>query len=138
MSDETIPIPRPLANQILHHAQASPDLEICGLIGGRDGMPTSCYPLANIASPANRRFAAAPREQIEAMRTMRERGETLFAIFHSHPSTPPLPSASDLEQAGYPEALHLIVSLNTKGVLEMRGFRLVGGRDFSEVSLRLE
>jgi proteasome lid subunit RPN8/RPN11 len=67
---------------------------------------------------------------------MRERGEELFGIYHSHPKTPPLPSKSDLAQAAYPEALYLIISLNTKGVLEMRGFRLQGNR-YEEVELQL-
>jgi hypothetical protein len=30
----------------------------------------------------------------------------------------------DLEQAAYPDALYLIISLNTKGILEMRGFKI--------------
>jgi proteasome lid subunit RPN8/RPN11 len=59
---------------------------------------------------------------------MREQGEELFGIYHSHPHSPAEPSDTDLRQAGYPEALYLIVSLNTKGVLEMRGFRLRDGQ----------
>ncbi len=69
-----------------------------------------------------------PRDQIEAMRDMREHNEELFGIYHSHPHSPAEPSATDLEQAEYPEALYIIVSLNTKGVLEMRGFRLKEGK----------
>jgi len=71
-----------------------------------------------------------------ALRLMRERGEELFAIYHSHPSSPATPSIIDLEEAGYPEALYLIISLNTKGVLEVRGFRL-NGHDAKEVPLEL-
>ena len=55
---------------------------------------------------------------------MRENGEELFAIYHSHPHAPATPSATDLQQAAYPTALYLIISLNTKGVLELQGFRL--------------
>ena len=65
--------------------------------------------------------------QIEAMRQMREQGETLFAIYHSHPHAPAEPSHLDIEQANYPEALYLIISLNTKGVLELRAFTLQHG-----------
>jgi proteasome lid subunit RPN8/RPN11 len=78
-----------------------------------------------------------PEEQIEAMRKMRSKGEELFAIYHSHPSTPPKPSAIDLDQANYPGILHIIISLNTKGVLEMRGFRIDDHHDVEEVALRL-
>jgi hypothetical protein len=30
-----------------------------------------------------------------------------------------------LELAAYPDALYLIISLNTKGILEMRGFHII-------------
>ena len=61
------------------------------------------------------------------MKTMRENGETLFAIYHSHPSAPPEPSIHDLEGLGYPDALYLIISLNIKGVLEMRAWQRADG-----------
>jgi len=68
---------------------------------------------------------------------MRERGEELFAIFHSHPAAPAEPSALDMAQAGYPDALYLIVSLGTCGVLELRGFRIEASGGFAEVPLQL-
>ena len=117
-------LPRTLINQLLQHAQRSSSTEVCGLIGGKDGVATRCYPVANIASVPRRLFAMDPALQIAAMRAMREGGEELFAIYHSHPDSPPLPSATDLAQANYPDVLYLIISLHTRGVLEMRGFRL--------------
>ena len=69
---------------------------------------------------------------------MREQQEELFAIYHSHPTAPAEPSATDLEMANYPDALYLIISLNTKGVLEMRGFRLNRHKVVSEVELLLK
>jgi proteasome lid subunit RPN8/RPN11 len=129
-------LPRFIVNQLLHQAQVNSQGEICGLIGARNGTPSNCYLVNNIASDPQRQFFMDPKGQIEAMRCMRERGEELFGIYHSHPKTPPLPSKSDLAQAAYPEALYLIISLNTKGVLEMRGFRLQGNR-YEEVELQL-
>jgi hypothetical protein len=41
-----------------------------------------------------------------------------------------------LELAAYPDALYLIISLDTKGILEMRGFYL-HGHSSREVSLVL-
>lgn len=55
---------------------------------------------------------------------MRNQGEELFAIYHSHPTAPAQPSSADLELAAYPDAVYLIISLNTKGILELRGFRI--------------
>ena len=120
----SITLPRTLVNTMLHHAQLSPASEVCGLIAERDGVPSRCYQVANVAGEPAHLFQMDPRGQIDAMRAMRERGENLFAIYHSHPDSPPVPSAIDLNQAGYPDALYLIISLGTKGVLEMRGWRL--------------
>ena len=120
----TVSLPRGLINQLLHHAQRSGSDEVCGLIGAKGGVPVRCYPIANVAAMPQRLFAMDPAQQIAAMRTMREGDEELFAIYHSHPDSPPLPSATDLAQANYPDVLYLIISLHTRGVLEMRGFRL--------------
>jgi proteasome lid subunit RPN8/RPN11 len=125
---ESLILPRQLVNQILHQAQSSPDREVCGLITAKNGRPRRCIPVANVSDQPQRLFAMDPKQQIDAQRRMREQGEELFGIYHSHPHSPAEPSDADLEQAGYPEALYIIVSLNTKGVLEMRGFRLRNGK----------
>jgi len=124
MTPEEIQIPRKLTNQLLHLAQISPDYEVCGLIGSKNGLPTHCYPVKNTAEHPQQRFLLDTRQQIATMAKMRELGEDLFAIYHSHPTAPAQPSSHDLEQAAYPEALYLIISLNTKGILEMRGFKI--------------
>jgi len=138
MPPEEIELPRPLVNQLLHCAQISPNAEVCGLIGARAGEPHTCYPVRNASDAPDVRFRLDAGEQISAMRQMRERGEELFAIFHSHPTSPAEPSPRDLAEAAYPEALYLIISLNTKGVLEMRGFELTEDNAFKEVKLLLK
>lgn len=126
MTTTDIEISRKLTNQLLHLAQLSPDNEICGLVGSKNGTPSTCYPIVNIAEQPQQRFMLDAKQQIAAMATMRNEGEKLFAIYHSHPTAPAQPSIYDLEAAAYPDALYLIISLNTKGVLEMRGFKIIG------------
>ncbi len=133
-----IQLPRELVNQLLQQAQSSPDMEICGLIGGHHNSATSCYPVKNVAENPGHRFWMDPKQQITAMRNMREKQESLFAIYHSHPDAPPEPSATDLETANYPETLQIIISLNIKGVLEMRGFFLRDNNQVEEVTLTLK
>jgi proteasome lid subunit RPN8/RPN11 len=127
---------RPLVNQLLTHAQHSPEVEVCGLVGRNREGHYQVYPVANVASEADHLFTMEPKQQIDAMRRMRENGEELFAIYHSHPHAPAEPSLRDLEEAAYPDALYLIISLNTKGVLEMQGFRLHDG-EVAGVELQL-
>lgn len=136
-SDLTATLPRPLVNRILHQAQCSAEREVCGLIGGRDDTPVNLYPVANIAADPRTRYEMDPREQIAAQRAMRERGEALWAIYHSHPQSPPVPSAEDVKRLSHPAALYLIISLNTKGVLELRGFRVAGAM-LQPVTLTIE
>lgn len=137
-SSPPIEFPRAVVNQLLHSAQLYPEREVCGLIGARCGIPATVYVVDNIAEPPESRFSLDPQHHIAAIRTMRECGEELFAIFHSHPSSPAEPSDLDLEQAAYPDALYLIISLGTRGVLELRAFRLEASGRFAEVPLQLQ
>jgi hypothetical protein len=50
-------------------------------------------------------------------------GELLWANLWSQPQAAAVPPASELREG----LLSLVVSLNTKGVLEMRAWRLIGG-----------
>lgn len=117
---------RMLATRLLFEAQKQPDAEVCGFLSQRDGIPYEIYPVTNVAADPARRFEMDPAGQIAALRNMRDRGEEMLAIYHSHPSAPPEPSVHDLEGLGYPQALYLIISLNIKGVLEMRAWQRDG------------
>ena len=138
MPTPEIRLPRHLVNQLLHHAQSAPETEVCGLVGARDGLACSCYLVKNIATEPERRYLLDHEEHVATLREMEARGEALFGIFHSHPAAPAEPSATDLELAAYPDALYLIISLDTKGVLELRGFRIAAEKQVSEVELLLE
>ncbi len=52
-----------------------------------------------------------PAEVLAAFRDIEAHGWRLGAIVHSHPTTPATPSATDLQEAHYPEALLVIVGL---------------------------
>ncbi len=125
MTRQAIHLPRKITQQLLALAQLTPEQEICGLIGALQGIPCQCYPVPNRAADPKRHFEMDGKAQIAAMKTLRERGESLFAIYHSHPHSQAFPSAKDIDQAHYPDCLYLIISLATKGVLELRGYRIV-------------
>lgn len=131
-----ISLPLHITQQILHHAQSLPNQEVCGLIGSRDDCPCSCYPIENMAKNPQQAFLLHDQQQIAAFVSLREKKETLFAIYHSHPTAAAVPSATDIALNNYPDPLHLIISLNTKGVLELRGFKIVANQ-VQEVVLKL-
>jgi proteasome lid subunit RPN8/RPN11 len=127
-------LPRPLVRRIVRQARQAPDEEICGLLAGNKTGFTRCYPVPNVAPDKRRRFEMDPKGLIDALRTMREAGEELAAIYHSHPDSPPRPSATDIARSEYPGVLYLIISLRGRTAPELRGFRL-RGRRFAEVPL---
>jgi len=119
---QTISIPRTLANRLLTLAQFSPDEEICGLISNDSNNKYRVYPIDNVADRPNCVFEMDPQQQIDAFKNIRQAQQNLFAIYHSHPTSDAIPSARDLHDSAYSEALNIIISLNTKGVLDMRGY----------------
>jgi [CysO sulfur-carrier protein]-S-L-cysteine hydrolase len=123
----SLALPRTLVNRILTQAQQQPDTETCGLLGAYNNEAARYYPVRNIAADPATRFEMDPRQQVDVMKSMRENGEQLLAIVHSHPNSPPVPSVADMKEFGYPDAYYLIVSLDVKGVLEMRGYRCQNG-----------
>lgn len=140
--DAVLELPRSLVNQILAHAQQNPDEEICGLIsskktGSENSSTTKYYRITNAAKNKAQRFEMDGSEQIAAMKQMRERGEELMAIVHSHPDAPAIPSALDKENNNYPDVYYLVVSLDTKGVLQLRCFLQIEG-EFKPAELVLE
>jgi proteasome lid subunit RPN8/RPN11 len=98
---------------IVAHAREKSPEECCGLIGGlNQTTSSSIYPLRNVTPDPERAYEAAPEELFAAQRQMRERGEDLIAIYHSHPrSHHPVPSETDVKLAYYPAALYLIIGL---------------------------
>lgn len=133
---QTEKLPRQLINELLHHAQTYPEQEVCGLVGCKENKTFSFYRIQNAAANPVSRFQLDSKQHIESFRKMREKGEELFAIFHSHPNSPAEPSAADQAEAAYTDALYLIASLSTKGILTLRGFRL--SPEITEVMLTLK
>ena len=120
--NQNLSLPRPLINKILAHAQSNPEIEICGLIGNSSSQQKTYYPIDNIAKNPSCRFLMDAPQQIAAMKKMRDNKQQLLAIIHSHPKAAALPSQHDIDESNYKDVFYLIISLNTKGVLEMRAY----------------
>jgi len=120
-----ITLPSSHRNQILAHACETDPAECCGLIGGDDKKQSlSIYVLRNMAANANVAYEAAPEDLFAAQRQMRDRGEQLLGIYHSHPrSAEPAPSETDMRLAYYPQAIYFIIGLAGPQPV-MRAFRI--------------
>ena len=110
--------------RIFAHASDAKPNECCGLIGGENGEAHSTYRLHNVADNPQLAYEAAPEDLFAAQREMRERGEFLLGIYHSHPrSAEPVPSQTDVRLAYYPQAVYFIVGF-AGGQPVMRAFRI--------------
>ncbi|VTU02370.1 mov34 mpn pad-1 family protein : Putative metal-dependent protease of the PAD1/JAB1 superfamily OS=Singulisphaera acidiphila (strain ATCC BAA-1392 / DSM 18658 / VKM B-2454 / MOB10) GN=Sinac_2590 PE=4 SV=1: Prok-JAB [Gemmataceae bacterium] len=110
---ERLVIPAPLLDEVVAHARDTLPHECCGLLAGRiaDGSGTASvrYAIRNDAA-SETEYATNARDMLSAFRAMRDGGLELLAIYHSHPTSAPVPSRRDLASNTYGEtASHLIV-----------------------------
>ena len=109
----TIRLLREHLDAMIAHAREVAPAECCGLIGGgAEHNARTIYRLRNVTANPELAYEAAPEDLFAAQRQMRERGEELLAIYHSHPrAADPSPSETDVRLAYYPSATYLIVGL---------------------------
>lgn len=118
-------IPRNLYDGMVRQALAELPNECCGLLAGRVtaegvGAVSHRFPLVNaLASPTL--FESEPRGLFEATRAMREREVEVLAVYHSHPTTEPVPSRRDRELNHGEMVVNLIISLRGERP-EVRGW----------------
>jgi len=86
-------------DELLRLARAAHPHEACGLLLGADGRIVEVRPCANVHSQPSAHFEIDPQALIDAHRAARSGGPEVLGYFHSHPSGPPEPSATDRAQA---------------------------------------
>ena len=92
----TLHIPEAMYEEMVQHARAELPNECVGmLIGSADGTVTEYLPLVNeLKSPT--RFLTEPYSMLRAEKRCRELKLAVLAIFHSHPTSEPVPSRYDV------------------------------------------
>jgi len=111
-------VPAALYEAMVAQALAEQPNECCGLLAGTVegdlGRVVERYPLVNeLASPTE--YNAESRGLFLAHKDMRAKGLEELATYHSHPTSPPVPSRKDRERFFYVEgtegAVRVIISL---------------------------
>lgn len=121
-----IKIPRTIYNDIIAHAREGFPLEVCGILGGRDGVVETIYRMTN-TDASNEHFMMDPKEQFAVAKELRVRGVEMLAIYHSHPETPARPSEEDIRLALTPNVSYVIVSLMAPDTPVLKSFRISSG-----------
>ena len=114
-----------ILEQLIQHAKEAYPVEGCGLLAGR-GVAERFIAMRNV-SGSGLEYEMDPAELIHVLRQLRSSGEQLMAIYHSHPYGPAGLSDKDIEQAYYPEAAQVVVSLAEPQHPQAKAFRITGG-----------
>lgn len=105
-------------DRLLAHARTALPNECCGLLagsleetpGGPVGLVRWWHALGNVlASPTE--FESEPKSMFRAERDIQTRGLQVLAVYHSHPTSAPVPSKKDLARNYSQEVMNLILSL---------------------------
>jgi proteasome lid subunit RPN8/RPN11 len=108
-------VPADVLDAVVAHARETLPNECCGLLAGRVedgvGIATTRFAIVNdFASPTA--YHTNARDLLAAFRAMREDNLDVLAVYHSHPTSDPVPSRRDVAENTYGESVvHLIVGL---------------------------
>ena len=121
-----------------HHVALQLPEEACGLIAGEIDQSSyralAVFPTTNVLHSTTR-FKIDPQEQLDIFKQIEAEDWELLGIYHSHPNGPDEPSATDIAEAYYPEAVNLIWSYRTN-YWRMRGF-IIRDESVHEIPLHL-
>ncbi|HET6657772.1 MAG TPA: M67 family metallopeptidase [Gaiellaceae bacterium] len=114
-------VPPAVRSALVEHAEAESPNEACGVVVFRDGEAERYIPGRNLSESPYRYELEVPPDTW----FLEDEGYEL-AVFHSHVSSPPRPSRTDVENIGLWEGKpYLILSLHTG---ELAGWRIADGR----------
>ena len=119
-------ISRQMVDEMIAHAREEAPNECCGMIGGVDGQAMSIHRTRNAeASPF--RYSIDAQELLDTYNEIQASGQDLAAIYHSHTGSAAYPSQTDINLAGWPDTVYVIVSLQDSEDPDLRGFWIRDG-----------
>lgn len=123
---EYIEIPKSVLAAMEQHALEAHPNEACGILSGTDFRTCRIHRMTN-TDPSPVSYFMDPGEQFSLFKEIREEGERMLCIYHSHPVSEAYPSSKDIKLAFYPDVLYIIVSLLPDPPVS-RGFTIIEGR----------
>ena len=120
-----------LRDELIAHCRREYPKEACGILAGKHGDIEQVYPMTNVdQSPIS--YQMDPQEQLRLMKQLRERGQEMLAIYHSHTASDAYPSPVDVRLAVYPDVAYLLVSLKEPAHPELKSYRIQEGKILSD------
>ena len=110
---------------MLAHAREDAPRECCGLLVGKGNSIVRSVRARNVDAKATR-YLIDPEDHFAAIRGARAEALEVVGAYHSHPSSAPVPSPTDIAEANSgSDFLYVIVSLVND---EVRAYRIEAGR----------
>lgn len=127
IDEMSVRLPRDLVNQLMAFARANVPNECCGVGLGPAGSITEFHPIENVHETPRTRYEISAADQLRLFQRADARDwETTF-VFHTHPETEPYPSATDVQLAGWPDAIYAIMGMGTAEPV-LRAYRIRHGQ----------
>ena len=128
---KTLSVPRTIKEEVIQYCQSRWPKEACGILAAnkRSEIPgreiVQMYTMTNVEdSPVG--YSMDPREQLQLEKTMRQRGQKLAGIFHSHTASEAYPSPVDVAHAISPDISYVLVSLKKREAPDFKSYRIDG------------
>lgn len=107
---------RPEYDEIVEHATEGHPAEVCGILGGEFDATRSnvsrTHRATNVSKRPRTEYYMDPEEQLELIDKIEATGDEVVGFYHSHPSGPTGPSATDAERATWPDYSYVIIALD--------------------------
>ena len=135
-------VPRPVAEAVVRHARDERPNEACGLIVGSgpaaDGGTARRYVACRNAAASPSRYLVDGEDLLRVLDELDRTGEELWGVAHSHVRTNAVPSPTDIAEAAWPGAVHVLVSLaGDEDAPGLRAWRIAGGAA-TELALEID
>ncbi|MCV9885441.1 Mov34/MPN/PAD-1 family protein [Metabacillus halosaccharovorans] len=100
-------------DELLNDGRSKLPYEACGILSGKNNQIHSIWKLKNEVK-SDRRFFVGKKAVEETLLQIALKDEKVLAIYHTHPTTAPVPSYTDIKNHRESEVKMIIVSYKTK------------------------
>lgn len=138
-------IRRGLLEEIISHCREVYPNEACGILAGRENTIEKVYRITNISNNSRVTYEMDTMEQFRCEKEIESAGLKIICIYHSHPSSPPHPSQTDIMRVYwpgdpdtpiYPDACYMIIG-PVDGKTEVRIFKIDSKQKIKEINLNI-
>ncbi|WP_194287339.1 Mov34/MPN/PAD-1 family protein [Gracilibacillus oryzae] len=100
-------------NEMIQHGMECIPYEACGLLSGKENHVITIWPLKN-ERKSQKQFFVSEKIVEQTLKEIEKSGEFLQAIYHTHPTTSPIPSSVDLANHADENIAMVIISYKQK------------------------